>query len=88
MAPVGANGKEGSMTCNACGRDVPLVDRSCAECYNEGPFTRAARLAVWTRRFAWLPVRIDYRTRIWLRHYETSDNYIFGRVERWVRLPA
>jgi predicted nucleic acid-binding Zn ribbon protein len=72
------------MTCKACGRDVPLVDRTCCEeCFEEGPFTRASRLAKRERMFAWLPIRLSVYPprRVWLRHVERITQSAWGRDE-------
>lgn len=52
----------------------------------------AAWLLQWHRSFAWLPVRMDNRHKIWLQHYEwrkqveVSENYTTTRT--WRRLPG
>lgn len=73
------------MPCKACGADVPLVDNCCPDCCNEGPFTRADRLTRWERRFAWLPVRVEFKPtqykRVWLRPFEERVMHVFGRGE-------
>jgi hypothetical protein len=73
------------MTCKACGRDVPLEDKNCFDCNEEGPYTRADRLTPWNRRFAWLPVRLTGGGSAWLRTIEERVIYFFG-PEYQVRL--
>lgn len=66
------------MTCAACGADVPLVDNCCAACRDEGPFTRASRLAARDRKFAWLPTKMNDDHYLWLRHYHEKQYEAFG----------
>lgn len=53
---------------------------------------RLAALNTWHRAFAWLPVRLDNRRRIWLEHYEWKTEIIEDErnktTHHWRRLPG